>query len=137
MAFFPEQVAAPRSDLNRPSIQQVCSSSRMTRGSCARIIAIQSPTLFQRIGGREVQASPRISIYWSTTLQRYCGAFAACTAPNSVGGFHICSPAPGSSVGSPVKFFMGASGSVPMRKSGVWSDAKADRELYSFSHYAF
>lgn len=66
------------------------------------------------------------------------GAFARCNAPNSVGGFHICSPAPGSTVGSPVNFSVGAAGSVPMRKIEVWSDgAKLIENLYAFSDYAF
>jgi hypothetical protein len=74
----------------------------------------------------------------NNTANNTAGAFAACHAPNSVAGFHICSPAPGSSIGSPVNFSVGAAGSVPMRKVEVWSDGtKLIENLYAFSHYAF
>jgi hypothetical protein len=66
------------------------------------------------------------------------GKFAGCNAPNSATGFRICSPASGSTVSSPVKFSIGASGQVPMRKVEVWADGvKKFEELYAFSHYAY
>lgn len=66
------------------------------------------------------------------------GVFAGCNAPNPVKGFHICSPAAGSTVASPVKFSVGASGGVPMRKVEVWADGvKQVESLYAFSDYAF
>ncbi len=74
----------------------------------------------------------------NATSNNSVGAFAGCNAPNSVGGFRICSPAPGSSVGSPVNFSFAAAGSVPMRKVEVWSDGnKLIENLYAFSDYAF
>jgi hypothetical protein len=71
-------------------------------------------------------------------MNQTSGKFAACTAPNSPTGFHVCSPASGSTVYSPVKFSIGASGQVPMRKVEVWVDGvKKSESLYGFSHYAF
>jgi hypothetical protein len=66
------------------------------------------------------------------------GTFAHCNAPNSSTGFRICSPGSGSRVSSPVKFSIGASGQVPMRKVEVWADGvKKYEQLYAFSRYAY
>lgn len=77
---------------------------------------------------------------WETFLMvnSTSGRFAGCTAPNSATGFRICSPAAGSTVGSPVKFSFGAAWQVPLRKAEVWVDGvKKVETLYAFSHYAF
>lgn len=77
---------------------------------------------------------------WDTFLMvnTSSGIFAHCTAPNSPTGFRICSPVSGSSVYSPVKFSIGASGQVLMRKVEVWVDGvKKYEQLYAFSHYAY
>lgn len=66
------------------------------------------------------------------------GTFADCRAPNSATGFRVCSPVSGSIVSSPVRFSIGASGQVPMRKVEVWADGvKKFEQLYAFSHYAY
>jgi FG-GAP-like repeat len=66
------------------------------------------------------------------------GNFPACFAPNAFEGIHVCSPSPGSSVSSPVRFQVGAAGQTPMRKVEVWVDGKkVGEQLIGFSHYTF
>jgi FG-GAP-like repeat len=71
-------------------------------------------------------------------LNTTSGNFPTCFAPNAFEGIHVCSPATGSTVSSPVHFQIGAAGQTPMRKVEVWVDGKKVVEQRDgFSHYTF
>jgi hypothetical protein len=53
-----------------------------------------------------------------------------CLAPASP-GFHVCGPASGASVASPVKFNFSASAVYPIRKMEVWIDGTKRSETYN------
>ena len=53
-----------------------------------------------------------------------------CPAPASP-GFHVCTPAGGASVASPVKFNVSASSFYPIRKMEVWIDGTKRSETYN------
>jgi len=59
---------------------------------------------------------------------------ALCPAPASP-GFHVCSPASGASVASPVKFNFSASPFYPIRKMEVWIDGTKRSETYNSVGY--
>lgn len=74
-----------------------------------------------------------------TLLNTTTGNFPTCAAPNAAVGIAQCSPAPGSTVSSPVNFAIGAAAAVPIRKIDVWVDGKKQVEQFAgaFSNYAF
>ncbi|MES2221937.1 MAG: FG-GAP-like repeat-containing protein [Acidobacteriota bacterium] len=82
---------------------------------------------------------PLTSNHVITLLNTTTGSFPTCTAPNAAVGINVCSPASGSTVSSPVKFAIGASGDTPMRKVEVWADGKKQAEQFAgaFSDYSF
>lgn len=53
-------------------------------------------------------------------------------------GVHVCSPAAGATVQSPVPFKVGASNFTPLRKVEVWVDGKKRKEtFFSYSIYSY
>ena len=74
-----------------------------------------------------------------TLLNKTTGSFPTCAAPNAATGIVLCSPAPGSTVSSPVDFAVGAAGDTTMRKAEVWSDGHkiAQQLAGAFSNYSF
>jgi hypothetical protein len=75
----------------------------------------------------------------TTLLNLTTGSFPSCAAPNAAAGIALCSPAPGSTVSSPVDFAIGAAGDTPMRKAEVWVDGHkvAEQLAGAFSNYSF
>lgn len=86
-----------------------------------------------------VTNGPPSSNHIITLLNTTTGNFPTCTAPNAAVGINVCSPAAGSTVSSPVKFAIGASGDTPMRTVAVWADGKKQAEQLAgaFSDYSF
>jgi hypothetical protein len=84
-------------------------------------------------------ADDRCDSYITTTqLNTTTGNFHTCQAPSSSRGINICMPAYGVAANSPVKFAIGASGTVPMRDVEVWVDGKKVAEqIDGFSNYTF
>ena len=75
-----------------------------------------------------------LQVLLNTTL----GNFPTCAPPNAFEGIHVCAPAPGSTVSSPVQFHVGAAGQTSMRKVEVWVDGhKVAEQLDGFSGYTF
>ena len=75
----------------------------------------------------------------TTLLNTTSGNFPTCNAPDAATGISLCSPAPGSTVSSPVNFSIGAAGDVAMRKVEVWVDGNKDAQQLAdaFSNYSF
>lgn len=74
----------------------------------------------------------------ATLLNETSGSFPACQAPDAFVGIHVCAPASGASVASPVSFQIGVAGPVPMRDVEVWIDGKKQAEqIAGFSNYTF
>jgi len=82
---------------------------------------------------------PLTSNHIITLLNTTTANFPTCNAPNAAVGINLCSPAAGSTVSSPVKFTIGASGDTPIRKVEVWADGKKQAEQFAgaFTDYAF
>jgi hypothetical protein len=81
---------------------------------------------------------PDISLGGMLLLNTTPGKFPSCAPPNAFEGIHVCSPAAGSTVASPVTFAVGAAGQVAMRKAEVWVDGKKlVEQLNGFSGYTF
>jgi hypothetical protein len=81
---------------------------------------------------------PDISYWGILLLNTTAGKFPSCAPPNAFEGIHVCSPAAGSTVASPVAFAVGAAGQVAMRKVEVWVDGKKlVEQLNGFSGYTF
>lgn len=83
------------------------------------------------------QGAPSSTV--TTLLNQASGNFPTCNAPNAATGIALCSPAPGSTVTSPVNFAIGAAGDVAMRKVEVWVDGNKDAQQLAdaFSYYSF
>jgi hypothetical protein len=74
----------------------------------------------------------------TTQLNTTTGNFPTCLAPSSSRGINICLPTYGVAASSPVKFAIGASGTVPMRDVEIWVDGKKVAEqIDGFSNYTF
>ncbi len=81
---------------------------------------------------------PDISLGGMLLLNTTPEKFPSCAPPNAFEGIHVCSPAAGSAVDSPVTFAVGAAGQVAMRKVEVWADGKKlVEQLNGFSGYTF
>jgi hypothetical protein len=76
--------------------------------------------------------------HWDTTLYNTAGGnFSACGPPTAA-GINVCSPTPGGTATSPVRFEIGARGSAPMRDVEIWVDgSKRAEQRYGFSDYTY
>jgi hypothetical protein len=99
-------------------------------------------------GGSDFEFHYVARLDWNTTpdlvLDTYVlrdttvGNFPSCVPPSVFERIHVCSPAAGATVTSPVAFKAGAAGQVAMRDMEVWVDGKkVALQLDGFSHYTF
>ena len=75
--------------------------------------------------------------HWDTKLYNATAwSFAPCDPPTAT-GINVCSPI-AATVGTPVHFAIGATGTAPMRDIEIWVDgSKRAEQRYGFSNYAY
>jgi FG-GAP-like repeat len=119
--FGPEQVVAHSQ--NRTYYPQALRANRDTKAD----IIFEASDLSNSVVGL------------TTLLNQTTGSFSSCAPPNAAAGIALCSPAPGSTVSSPVDFAVAAAGDTPMRKAEVWADGHkiAEQLAGAFSDYSF